>query len=341
MADEEPTFESADAGASHTYPMQAGAVRKGGFIVVKGRPTKVRVSSPTNGESSHGPPTPRPRLPEKIAVELTAGFSACSNPFRRPVVDISTSKTGKHGHAKCHFVTIDIFTGKKLEELVPSSHNLECPNVNRVDYQLLDIDEDDFLSLMKDDGSTKDDLKMPTLDDELIDSIRKNFEDGKDLILTVQEAMGEESVIAMKTVSWLDSFKSEQRPFFGGGGSLGVEGSWVWARMCVFGTCNLLNSEVWRVLMLSEEDATRQSPTYQAGGPLAEWHYTASQAQHLAALLLLDEGPGAPRADIGTRYQATYVLVAHTLQTVRGIPMLSNHVFFKGTGLLWLAIDHA
>mmetsp|Transcript_2735 Transcript_2735/g.9955 ORF Transcript_2735/g.9955 Transcript_2735/m.9955 type:complete len:148 (+) Transcript_2735:89-532(+) len=142
MADEEPTFESADAGASHTYPMQAGAVRKGGFIVVKGRPTKV--------------------------------------------VDISTSKTGKHGHAKCHFVTIDIFTGKKLEELVPSSHNLECPNVNRVDYQLLDIDEDDFLSLMKDDGSTKDDLKMPTLDDELIDSIRKNFEDGKDLILTVQ-----------------------------------------------------------------------------------------------------------------------------------------------------------
>jgi hypothetical protein len=44
---------------------------------------------------------------------------------RLQVVDVSTSKTGKHGHAKCHFVALDIFTSRKMEELVPSSHNLE------------------------------------------------------------------------------------------------------------------------------------------------------------------------------------------------------------------------
>ena len=39
---EEHHFESkADAGASKTYPMQAGAIRKGGHIVIKNRPCKV------------------------------------------------------------------------------------------------------------------------------------------------------------------------------------------------------------------------------------------------------------------------------------------------------------
>jgi len=49
-------FESTASGASDTYPTQCSALRKNGFVVLKGKACKI--------------------------------------------VDMSTSKTGKHGHAK-------------------------------------------------------------------------------------------------------------------------------------------------------------------------------------------------------------------------------------------------
>ena len=151
MSDEEHTFENADAGASATYPMQCSALRKNGFVVIKGRPCKI--------------------------------------------VDMSTSKTGKHGHAKVHLVTLDIFTGKKLEDLSPSTHNLEVPFVKRSEYKLLDID-DGYLSLMTMDGETKDDVKAP--EGELGDSMQAAFDEGKDLMVTIISAMGEEAAISFK-----------------------------------------------------------------------------------------------------------------------------------------------
>uniref|UniRef100_A0A0E0MMT0 Eukaryotic translation initiation factor 5A n=1 Tax=Oryza punctata TaxID=4537 RepID=A0A0E0MMT0_ORYPU len=171
MSDEEHHFESkADAGASKTYPQQAGTIRKNGYIVIKNRPCKFNVT-----------------------------VCRCYSKVEFQVVEVSTSKTGKHGHAKCHFVAIDIFTAKKLEDIVPSSHNCDVPHVNRTEYQLIDISEDGFVSLLTENGNTKDDLRLPT-DDNLLSQIKDGFGEGKDLVVTVMSAMGEEQICALKDI---------------------------------------------------------------------------------------------------------------------------------------------
>ncbi|KII90278.1 hypothetical protein PLICRDRAFT_175041 [Plicaturopsis crispa FD-325 SS-3] len=111
------------------------------------------------------------------------------------IVDMSTSKTGKHGHAKVHLVAIDIFTGKKLEDICPSTHNMDVPNVTRNEYQLVNIDEG-FLNLMTQDGTPKDDVKVP--EGELGKQIQTDFDDGKDLLVTIISAMGEELAMSVK-----------------------------------------------------------------------------------------------------------------------------------------------
>jgi len=111
------------------------------------------------------------------------------------IVDMSTSKTGKHGHAKVHLVAIDIFTGKKMEDISPSTHNMDVPNVVRAEYQLVNVD-DGFLNLMTQDGTPKDDVKVP--DSDLGTEIQAAFDDGKELLVTIVSAMGEEQAISYK-----------------------------------------------------------------------------------------------------------------------------------------------
>lgn len=114
------------------------------------------------------------------------------------IIDMSTSKTGKHGHAKVNMVATDIFNGKKYEEISPSTHNMDVPNVKRNDFELVNI-EDGFLSLMNDDGDMKEDVKVPA--GELGERIKADFEEGKTLSISVLAAMGEEAAIACKEVN--------------------------------------------------------------------------------------------------------------------------------------------
>lgn len=112
------------------------------------------------------------------------------------IVEMSSSKTGKHGHAKIHFIGLDIFTGKKYEDLCPSTHNMEVPNVTRVDLSLTNITDDGFLELMTDDGQTREDIKLP--EDAIGEEIRKRFDDGESILVSILKSMDQEAAIAVK-----------------------------------------------------------------------------------------------------------------------------------------------
>ena len=116
------------------------------------------------------------------------------------ILSISVSKTGKHGHAKCNFLAVDIFTGKKLEDMIPSTHGTTVPIVVRTDWEIIDIDGEE-LTLMDEGGNQKTDLNLPTVPPGMDKEIINAWAEGENTVMvTVQGAIGIEQVIQWKKV---------------------------------------------------------------------------------------------------------------------------------------------
>eukprot|EP01006_Ploeotia_vitrea_P064114 TRINITY_DN8699_c0_g1_i1.p1 TRINITY_DN8699_c0_g1~~TRINITY_DN8699_c0_g1_i1.p1 ORF type:complete len:159 (-),score=18.11 TRINITY_DN8699_c0_g1_i1:69-545(-) len=155
MSVEDYDFESGDAGAELSFAQEAGQIRVGGYMVMKGN------------------------IPCKVS-------------------DVSTSKTGKHGHAKCNFTAIGIFNGKKYEDIIPSTHTAHVPFVKRNEYVITDIGDDEFVTLMDDNGTQREDIKLPTFPDNMAKEMKEAHAKGASLLCTVMSAMGTEQIIAWK-----------------------------------------------------------------------------------------------------------------------------------------------
>ena len=41
------------------------------------------------------------------------------------IMEMSAAQPGKHGHSKIHFIGLDVFTGKKHEDICPSKETIE------------------------------------------------------------------------------------------------------------------------------------------------------------------------------------------------------------------------
>ena len=114
------------------------------------------------------------------------------------VSSVSTSKTGKHGSAKCNFIAYNIFNNKKLEEMIGSTHATSIPVVVRKEYTLMDINDENYVTLLDDDGEIREDIKLPDHPENYGRDIRKEFEDGNQLIVAVLKSCGHEQIISHK-----------------------------------------------------------------------------------------------------------------------------------------------
>lgn len=92
---------------------------------------------------------------------------------------MSTSKTGKHGHAKVKFTGVDIFTAKKYQELQASTHNMLEVIVTKTDYFCLNVREDGQLHLLD-----KDNQPGPVIS---VDAEDFNYKGNKQLSLCVNQ----------------------------------------------------------------------------------------------------------------------------------------------------------
>merc|ERR1711968_345122 len=151
MADEQndADFEvnTGDAGASLTVSVEAGQIRKGGYIMIKGKACEVK--------------------------------------------DVSVSKTGKHGHAKCKFAASDIFTGATCEELCPSTHSIDVPVVTKSDWQIQGLQDETYVLLM-----TDDDVNTSKLIKEYVEAVDGGAE--IEIYCTVLSAIGKEKIIDVR-----------------------------------------------------------------------------------------------------------------------------------------------
>jgi len=101
------------------------------------------------------------------------------------IVDVKTSKTGKHGHMKCNITGMDVLTAKKYNDVVPGHANMVEFKLDKSEYALIDVGADNISALDKDNNQT-----VITCDpnSDVYKKIKADFDSGKQLIVQVLRA---------------------------------------------------------------------------------------------------------------------------------------------------------
>jgi translation initiation factor 5A len=155
---------------SHTVPIEAHHVKKGGHIMLKGFPCKI--------------------------------------------IEVKTSKTGKHGHAKCNITGVDVLTKRKYNEVHPGHIILGEVQPTKQEYEVGDFDtQEKVLDIMDENGENSKYYLDETaeMDAEFIRTWEQMVEDGKDIVWMVTTVTAPVGVNpdSMKLTTVIESFKPD------------------------------------------------------------------------------------------------------------------------------------
>lgn len=107
------------------------------------------------------------------------------------VVSYSTSKTGKHGHAKANVVGIGLFDGQKRSFSAPTDSKVNFPIIERKAGQVLSI-QGDIVQIMDLNSFETFESKVPT----------KEELEGKPLVegaeVEYMEALGKKKIVRVR-----------------------------------------------------------------------------------------------------------------------------------------------
>lgn len=82
---------------------------------------------------------------------------------------------------------------------------MQVPIVAKTELEIADIDEDEFVHAILEDGDLKSDLKMPVDDDETYKTLKGIWDarGDKQVFFTILKACGKEKYIAGRYKEWL------------------------------------------------------------------------------------------------------------------------------------------
>jgi len=76
------------------------------------------------------------------------------------IIDIQTSKPGKHGHMKCRVTAESLIDGRKIIEMMPGHDKVEVPIVEKRNAQVLSV-HGDSANVMDMENYETFDIKIP------------------------------------------------------------------------------------------------------------------------------------------------------------------------------------